>query len=359
MAGNILDITPHLFFSESLRSKGFDLIRKETNTRENSFILVDENTYHNCYPLLKEIFASQVPGTIVIKSGEVNKTLETCHLIWERMTFSNATRDSLLINLGGGAICDLGGFAASIYKRGIDFIHIPTTLLAQVDASVGGKTGVNFDSFKNQLGTFTNPLLVCIYPGFLKTLPQRHIKNGFAEVIKHGLIADKNYWNEIKKWNPSFILDNAGIIEESVRIKSIIVHKDTNEKGIRKALNFGHTFGHAFETHSLKYSSKPLLHGEAVAMGIICESYLSSMKTGLAKNDYKEIAQYVLGKYPYYSINEEGKQELLRLMMQDKKNFNKQINCTLLKDIGDAVIDNFITQEDMTEVLDYYTSLLK
>ena len=358
MAGNIRCKSPYLFFQETLRSTGFDLVKKEINTRENSFILVDENILHHCYPLLKELFTTQVPEIIGIKSGEVNKTLETCHLIWERMTFSNATRNSLLINLGGGVICDLGGFAASVYKRGIDFIHIPTTLLAQVDASVGGKTGVNYDSFKNQLGTFTNPFLVCIYPGFLNTLPHRHIKNGFAEVIKHGLIADKNYWDEVRKWVPSSITDNPGLIEESIHIKKAIVNKDPKEKNIRKTLNFGHTFGHAFETHSLKYSPKPLLHGEAVAMGMICEAYLSFIKTGLDKQNYKEIEQYLLENYPYYSIQDEDKQGLLDCMLQDKKNRDEFINCTLLKAIGNATIDNSITQEEIIEVLNYYNSLL-
>ena len=261
------------------------------------FVLVDENTEQHCYTLIKDLLPKH--SLIQIKAGEEFKTIETCCLIWERLTQANADRKSLLINLGGGVIGDMGGFAASCYKRGINFINIPTTLLAMVDASVGGKTGVDFNGFKNQIGLFSEPEAVFIYTTFLKTLAERELTSGFAEVVKHYLIADEKAFEELAQAKPSLkTLNWQQVIAASAHIKSTIVNQDPQEKGIRKALNFGHTIGHGVESFYLQQDkTKQLLHGEAVAVGLITESYLSVEKALLTEAQLIRIQQVVLNYF--------------------------------------------------------------
>ncbi len=299
-------------------------------------ILVDENTKEFCLPLLSEIKESII---IEIKSGEENKNIDSCNLIWEALSKNSFDRNSLLINLGGGVIGDMGGFCSSTYKRGIDFIQIPTSLLAMVDASVGGKLGIDFNGLKNHVGLFSNPKAVLINPEFLQTLPEDQLKSGFAEVLKHALISDKNLWKEIisvpfneMKWE--------GIIETSINIKNKIVISDPFEKGERKKLNFGHTFGHAVESYYLEKGT-PILHGEAIFMGIILESELSSLSV-LEKNDIKN---YILSNFslPYTP----SKSNLLSFMRNDKKNFDKKINFSLLKEIGNCTINNLFSEDEL------------
>ncbi|MDG1719614.1 MAG: 3-dehydroquinate synthase [Flavobacteriales bacterium] len=299
-------------------------------------ILVDENTKEFCLPLLSKIKKSIV---IEIKSAEENKNIDSCNLIWEALSQNSFDRNSLLINLGGGVIGDMGGFCASTYKRGIDFIQIPTSLLAMVDASVGGKLGIDFNGLKNHVGLFSNPKSVIINPKFLETLAENELKSGFAEVVKHALITDKNLWNHLKNSN-LLDLDWEEIIENSVQIKNKIVMSDPKEKGERKKLNFGHTFGHAIESYYLQKGT-PILHGEAIFMGIILESELSSLSVS-EKNDIKN---YILSNFslPYTP----SKSNLLNFLRNDKKNFEEKINFSLLEGIGNCTINNLFSEDEL------------
>lgn len=320
------------------------------------FILTDENTEVHCLPLLKERFAGMDNFDIIeINAGEECKTIDFCIGIWKMLIDFGADRKSLLINLGGGVISDMGGFAASTFKRGIDFVHVPTTLLSQVDASVGGKTGIDMDGIKNIIGTFTQPKAVFIAYGFLKTLPAREILSGTAEMLKHGLITDAAYWNALKKSDLS--IPSAELIYRSVEIKNEVVIEDPTEKGIRKSLNFGHTVGHAVETRSLLHDKNPLTHGEAIAIGMICESYLSHKKTGLSSDELAEIVAVIGKLYPKYKVAKKDYADLCAIMLKDKKNQNNKINCTLLTHIGQCQLDNICTDDELCESLNYYASL--
>ena len=329
------------------------------NNYSSLFILADENTKKHCLSKIKrDVPQVQKVQVVSIKSGEKNKNIKICVKIWDELSKQNADRKSLLINLGGGVITDIGGFAASTYKRGIDFINIPTTLLAQVDASVGGKTGIDFNQYKNQIGTFSFPKAVFIVPALLKTLSKRELISGYAEVIKHGLIADSNYWKTIKSINPLKANDWENIILRSVEIENKIVTADPYEKGLRKILNFGHTIGHAIESSSLKKDKKPLLHGEAIAIGMICEAYLSRKCCGLKNEELGEIVTYIKSafhltpiKYPITN--------LINLMYQDKKNNNAEVNFSLLSSIGKTEINNFCTEDLIEESIKFFNSSYK
>jgi 3-dehydroquinate synthase len=320
------------------------------------FILTDENTAKYCLPLLREKLGDTENFDIIeINAGEESKDIDFCIGVWKMLIDFGADRQSLLINLGGGVISDLGGFAASTFKRGIDFVHVPTTLLSQVDASVGGKTGIDIDSIKNIIGTFTQPKAVFIEYDFLKSLPARQILSGTAEMLKHGLICDASYWNLLKASD----LENptAELVYISVGIKNKVVMEDPHEKNIRKSLNFGHTIGHAVETYSLINDENPLSHGEAIAIGMICESYLSHKKTGLSAAELAEITEVLMSLYPRYELKTSYNETLLGYMQKDKKNQNGKINCTLLNAIGQFNIDNICTAEELFAGLDYYSNL--
>jgi len=320
------------------------------------FILTDENTAKHCLPVVQHHFAGMDNFDIIeINAGEESKDIDFCIGIWKMLIDFGADRKSLLINLGGGVISDMGGFAASTYKRGIDFVHVPTTLLSQVDASVGGKTGIDIDSIKNIIGTFTQPKAVFIAYDFLTTLPARQVLSGTAEMLKHGLILDKAYWEVLK--NSDLTRPTIELIYRSVEIKNEVVMVDPTEQGIRKALNFGHTIGHAVETNSLLTDESPLTHGEAIAIGMICEAYLSSKKTGLPKEELEEIVSVINGLYPKYDLGCVDFPTLCTIMLKDKKNQNGKINCTLLSRIGECRLDNICTEEELCESLAYYASL--
>ena len=299
-------------------------------------ILVDENTKRDCLHKLPRIESSII---IEIKSGEEYKNITTSNFIWKQLTKHNFDKNALLINLGGGVIGDMGGFCASTYKRGIDFIQIPTTLLSMVDASVGGKLGIDFTGLKNQIGLFSNPKAVLINPEFLQTLPEDQLQSGFAEVVKHALIVDKNLWDYLQ--NSSFKdLDWGDIIKTSLQIKNKIVISDPKEKGERKKLNFGHTFGHAIESYYLEKGT-PILHGEAIFMGIILESEISE----LTQSEKNEIKNYILSNFglPYTP----KKSYLHKFILNDKKNQEGKINFSLLKGIGNCTIDNLFTEDEL------------
>ncbi len=307
-------------------------------TKEVIFILADENTIHHCYPVL----ISMVPhlekaNKIVIKPGEENKTIETCEKIWNQMAVEGANRQSLLINLGGGVICDLGGFAASVFHRGMAFINIPTSLMGMIDASLGGKTGVDLYSLKNQIGLFSKPAGVYVWPGFLSTLPHRQMLSGFAEMMKHALIADAAFWKKLTKIPMAVVADWEDHILTAIKIKAKIVNKDPNENGIRRQLNFGHTIGHAFETYSLRNDESPLTHGEAVAMGMICEAYISYRSLGLDHAQRDELVKNILLNFSHYKIPTEAIDELVEITHYDKKNRKGRLMLTLIQDIGKAV----------------------
>jgi 3-dehydroquinate synthase len=313
-------------------------------------VLVDENTRQHCYPHLR--FSLPSHHLIQIQSGELHKNLDTCAHIWQEMTNAGFDRKALWINLGGGVIGDMGGFCASTYKRGINFINIPTTLLAQVDAAVGGKLGIDFQGFKNHIGLFKDPLSVIISSAFLETLSQRELRSGFAEVIKHSLIADHNYWPKIT--NHSFKdQDWESHITHSVKVKATVVSQDFKENGLRKILNFGHTIGHAVESYFLNTPSQ-LLHGEAIAIGMVSELYLSQKYAHLSLEELTEAEKYLLDVYGYVALDAAQIEQIASLAIQDKKNEKSIIYCTLLKKIGAAVYDIKVEVKDIEEALNYY-----
>ncbi len=323
------------------------------------FILVDENTREKCFPLISEKVVALKNATLLeIESGEKNKSLATCEKLWQELTEHAADRKSLLINLGGGMISDIGGFVAATYMRGIDFINIPTTLLAMVDASAGGKNGINFSGLKNRVGTFTKPEAVFISDLFLKTLPERELKSGFAEVIKHTLIADLEKWNVIKQFENLNDVNWMKIIENSLDIKNKIVAADYHEQNKRKTLNFGHTIGHALESYSLKHDADPLRHGEAVAAGIIGEIFLSQRMLDFPKTDADEISSLIQKHYDHFSL-EVDINEILDLIHADKKNQQSVTNFVLLKNIGDPVINQNPGDALITEAVEFAMQRIK
>lgn len=315
-------------------------------------VIADNLTKKHCYPLIKDLLPQHV--LIAVPNGEINKTLATCETIWEVLTRSEMDRHGLVINIGGGVIGDMGGFCAAVYKRGIDFIQLPTTLLSQVDASVGGKLGIDFHGFKNHLGVFNLPKQVLIDPVFLNTLPEREVRSGFAEVIKHCLIADAEKWNEIK--SKDFEQQNwPDLIAHSVQIKKKVVAEDPTEKGLRKILNFGHTLGHAVETYFLSKPKKDqLLHGEAIAVGMIMEAYLGFNKGMISRQALEEIEEFIFAIYGKVKIKPEDAVFIIEYTKQDKKNKGRKILFSLLDGIGRCSFDVSITTTEMKKAVDYY-----
>jgi len=350
----IQSINYPIYFNDSLNQLA-NFVKQGNYSR--CFILTDENTAKHCLPMVQEKIGDFDNFDIIeINAGEESKDIDFCIGIWKMLIDFGADRNSLMINLGGGVISDLGGFAASTFKRGIDFVHVPTTLLSQVDASVGGKTGIDIDSIKNIIGTFTQPKAVFIEYEFLKSLPERQILSGLAEMLKHGLIVDASYWNLLK--NSDLEFPAAELIYRSIEIKNRVVIEDPKEAGVRKSLNFGHTVGHAVETYSLlKEDGNALSHGEAIAIGMICEAYLSNKKLGLSIDELNEIVDVISALYPKYLLEESANGELYALMQKDKKNQRGKINCTLLTNIGQYSIDNVCTEAELCESLAFYATL--
>ena len=318
------------------------------------FVLVDETTNKLCWSLVKDYLCLKDAQTIIIGATDRRKNLDTLVHVWESLQQGKATRHSLLINLGGGMVTDLGGFAASTYKRGINFINIPTTLLAMVDASVGGKTGINFGGLKNEIGVFNDAEFVLLDTNWLRTLDEENIRSGYAEMLKHGLIADDTMWAELINFNLAQpdLRQLASMLDKSVRIKERIVAEDPHEKGIRKALNLGHTFGHAFESWAMK--RQPILHGYAVAFGLIAELYLATTQTDFPTERMRQTVNFIRAYYGSLPITCNDYPELIELMHHDKKNRGNEINVTLLGGIGDIRIDQTITEEDIKEALDFF-----
>lgn len=347
--------------------------------KDRLFILTDETTKALCLPVIEGFGCLKGGQIITIGATDTHKTLDSLSHVWEALGEGGATRHSLLINLGGGMVTDLGGFAASTFKRGINYINIPTTLLSMVDASVGGKTGINFRGLKNEIGVFNNAATVILDTQFLKTLDAENILSGYAEMLKHGLIDSESHWAElvsfgfernseerignseerivnseerIVKSENSWWMELQRMVEKSVAVKQRIVTDDPTEQGIRKALNLGHTAGHAFESFALKH--QPILHGYAVAYGLVCELYLSCIKTGFPTDKMHQTVNFIHEHYGKMSITCDDYPQLMELMTHDKKNVAGIINFTLLGGIGDIRINQTATKDEIYEALDFY-----
>lgn len=319
------------------------------------FILTDDNSLHYCFPLIKDLACLKGAHLINIPAGDENKNIDSAVLVWKYLSEHGATRKSLMINLGGGMITDIGGFVASTFKRGIEYINISTTLLGAVDAATGGKTGINFLGLKNEIGVFNPARLVLIFIDFFKTLDAQNLRSGFAEMVKHALIDTREEWQEVLKFNLDEVDFNLlrTLVDRSIRIKERVVEIDPKEQNIRKALNLGHTFAHAFETFSYRVK-RPVLHGYAVMWGLLCELYLSHVKLGFPKEELLKLKYMTKAYYGMFDFDCNDYEALYELMTHDKKNESKEINFTLLSDIGEIQINQTASKEEIFEVLDFY-----
>jgi len=348
-----------VYFERDLRSLGAFITDGDYS---RVLVFVDRNTHEHCLPVLQSLVPELAERDIIeVDPGEESKNIDFCVGVWKTMLDFGVDRRALLVNLGGGVVTDMGGFAASTFKRGIDFVQIPTTLLAQVDASVGGKTGIDLDNVKNIIGTFAQPKAVFICPEFLKTLDDRQLRSGFAEVVKHGLIFDKSLFDAVK----SLDLNRLGqrnwsdIVFRSVSIKNAIVTQDPTEKGLRKILNFGHTIGHAVEGYSLLHDADPLLHGEAIAIGMVCEAYLAHRVNGLSGEDLQEAVSVFTNGFEGYRLDPKMYPDLIERMQNDKKNESDKLGFALLREIGKCDYNMYVDRELVFESLDFYTDNLR
>ena len=315
-------------------------------------IIVDENTHDYCLEYLLTSFESLKEAEVMLLPvGEENKVMEVCFQVWQALTEYRVGRKDLIINLGGGVVTDMGGFIASIYKRGVDFIHIPTSLLGMVDASIGGKVGIDLGPYKNQLGVFSHPKKIYIDTIFLGTLPEEELLNGYAEMLKHALVNDQSQWEKLKKITTTDQLKNETMIHDSVKVKFEIVEKDPLEKNERKKLNFGHTIGHAIEGYFIDTS--PIAHGHAVAIGMLAETFISMKQQRLISDEYYEIEQLITSKFTMIQLDEEAIKGIIQIAKNDKKNESGKIFCALLNRIGNCSIDNEIQENEIADALFY------
>lgn len=345
-----------IFFNEN----GYTELNVQLQEKKYSkiFILVDEHTNEYCLPKFLPLLATEIPFEIIeIESGELHKNIETCTEIWSVLTDLGADRKSLLLNLGGGVITDLGGFIASTFKRGIDFVNIPTTLLGMVDASVGGKNGVDLGALKNQIGTITNPQMVLVDTRFLATLPQNQMRSGLAEMLKHGLIFEQNFWNQFLNLAELNSDDLDLLIHQAILIKNEIVKQDPKENGIRKALNFGHTLGHAIESYFLENNQKTtLLHGEAIAVGMILESYISLKKKLISAEAYSQIKETLKSIFGIIEILENDLAPICDFLIHDKKNEYGKVQFVLLDGIGKVKLNQEVATDIIMSAFNNYHS---
>jgi 3-dehydroquinate synthase len=324
----------------------------------NIIVIVDQNTHDSCLEYLITNFPELERAEIILlPCGEENKVMEVCFQVWNAFTDYSFGRKDLVINLGGGVVTDMGGFIASVYKRGMNFINIPTSLLGMVDASIGGKTGIDLNNFKNQLGTFAHPSHIFIDRDFLNTLPAEEIFNGYAEMLKHALIRDVELWNKIKIIHSEDELTTDEVIYHSAKIKASIIEEDPNEGGLRKILNFGHTVGHALESFFMDNTT--ISHGHAVALGMCAESYISFKKNRITSSEFKEIERTITTSFPMISLAPDAIEKVIQLMYQDKKNDKGRICCTLLNGIGSANYDMILNEEEIAMALLHLSLLAK
>ena len=345
-------------YSVIFNNEGYKELNKiiSENNYSTLFIIVDSITNEVCLPKLLPQITIECPIEIIeFEAGEINKNIETCIQIWNVLTELGADRKSLIINLGGGVVTDLGGFVASTFKRGIDFINIPTTLLAIVDASIGGKTGIDLGNLKNQIGVINNPKLVVIDSDYLVTLPQIEMRSGLAEILKHGLIFNQLYWKQFLDLSKLDFADFDTIIFDSITIKNEIVKQDPLENGIRKGLNFGHTLGHAIESYFLDCHSKNnLLHGEAIAIGMLLESYISMRKNLISSAEYHEVKSTIKSIFEEVNFDKNDVQSIIELLVHDKKNEKGKIKFVLLDGIGNYKINQEVENELITASFEDY-----
>lgn len=341
-----------IVFSQNVTAETDALCR--TLGPDRTFVLTDETTHRLCRPLLGECEALAGAQDIVVPAGDTHKTLRTLAQVWQALSDGGATRHSLLVNLGGGMVTDLGGFAAATFKRGIAFAHIPTTLLSMVDAAVGGKTGINFNGLKNEIGAFQESRAVIVDTEFLRTLDGQNLRSGFAEMLKHALLENSAMWADHLRFDlhrPDYARLQE-LVAQSIATKSRIVARDPHEQGIRKALNLGHTIGHALESLALE-QERPVLHGYAVAWGLLCELYLSAAHTGFPTEQMRQTVQFVREAYGTFPLTCADYPRLYELMLHDKKNSAGVINFTLLGDIGDIRLDRHLEKDQVLEALDF------
>ncbi|MFA7444368.1 MAG: 3-dehydroquinate synthase [Flavobacteriaceae bacterium] len=338
-----------IYFSE----QGYTFLNNLLSEKKYSmiFVLTDSHTNEFCSGIFLAEIATEIEIEVIeIEAGEEQKNIATCTEIWTILLDLGADRKSLIIGLGGGVITDITGFVASVFKRGIDFINVPTSLLGMVDAAIGGKNGVDLGNLKNQIGTITLPEMVLIDSRFLDTLPSEQIRSGYAEMLKHGLIFDKEYWKKLSDIQNIDFSDLEELIMQSVAIKSHITTEDLTENGIRKTLNFGHTLGHAIESYFLENPEKTtLLHGEAIAIGMILESFISHKKGFLSQGDYLQIKSVLQNIYPIPEFSQTEVEKIIELLIFDKKNSHGKINFVLLENIGQALIDQTVEKEILLE----------
>ena len=343
----------------SLLDHNFSQLNQLLNELKPSkiFVLCDENTHEYCLPQLLANLETDIPFEILeIEPGEEMKTIETATQLWEILSEFETDRKAVMLNVGGGVITDLGGFVASTYKRGIKFINIPTTLLGMCDASIGGKTGIDHQFLKNIVGTFALPEQIFVFPSFLKTLPFTELRSGFAEMLKHGLIADSGHWNDLISIENLSAETISPFIEKSMQIKQNVVELDFKEQNIRKNLNFGHTIGHALESLFLQKGTL-IPHGEAVALGMICETRLSFLENLISEEQLNLIIKNIQKYFPYISIAQFSDEEILSLMQNDKKNNDGKINFSLIDEIGSCRFDYKTSSENIISCLDFYRNL--
>ncbi len=339
----------------------FNLILDQNKNRK-TFIITDDNVFNSWAKELSYVF-DKFP-VFIIKNGDANKNIRNLENIWDFLIENKADRNSLIINIGGGVITDIGGFAASTFKRGVNFINIPTSLLAQVDASIGGKTGINYKDLKNEIGVINQAEKVVVYPSFLKTLPKNHILSGFAEMIKHGFIYDKKHLDELFIYLEQGQSDKnyeklTKLIVDSIKIKNTFIKNDIKDQGLRKILNFGHTFGHAIESYYNKTELLNITHGEAVIQGVIFELFISHKKKGLKLKEFLFYVQKIIELYGKLTIDDKAIKEINELINHDKKNINEKILIILLENIGKATINNEITKNDIADAFNFYLQISK
>ena len=341
-----------------IRDSGFTALNNMLNTNNYSsiFVIVDSITEEACLaPFLAEISTETTIEVISITPGETNKNIETCLGVWSALSELNADRKSIILNLGGGVVTDLGAFVACTYRRGIDFVNIPTSLLAMVDASIGGKNGVDLGALKNQIGVISSPKLVLVNTLFLDTLSALELRSGLAEMLKHGLISDKNHWNKLSHIKDYTLNDLDSLIHESILIKKEIVEKDPFEQKERKTLNYGHTLGHAIESYFITNTNKDrLLHGEAIAIGMILACFISNKQCGFNDTDLEDIKNYLIKLYGKIKFSKDDIDAIIDLLKYDKKNEHGNINFVLLEAIAKPVINCKVPNKTIFEAFDYY-----
>ena len=342
-----------IIISQNLRESLEQAITHQPH--DKLFVLTDETTYKKCWPVISGFPSMQQSEHIVISATDEHKSIETLISVWTELSQKGGTRHSLLVNLGGGMVTDLGGFAASTFKRGIPYINIPTTLLAMVDAAVGGKTGINFNGLKNEIGAFAPAASVLLDTEFLKTLDYKNICSGYAEMLKHGLISTEKHWAELVSFDLDDIdyLQLQEMVAQSVAIKENVVAQDPYEQGIRKALNLGHTAGHALESLALA-EERTVQHGYAVAWGLVCELYLSCLREDFPKDKLRQTTEFINRYYGVFPFDCKAYETLYQFMTHDKKNTSGEVNFTLLGGIGDIRINRTAGKDEIFNMLDFY-----